>query len=186
MGSGCGLISGLDDLSVLDASSADAALEGEAFDVSDAGTTTSDASTDASDGTCPMEMAVDKCFGASCFSTTCCLDTDGATCNMTCSGVPFACIDSAQCNAVDAAPVCCLEHIAWPTEAGCPLVLAVPPPTTGNNKAQALCVPTGGCSATLMQNARLCADDNDCIGSDTCALAAIETDPAVTFGVCVP
>jgi hypothetical protein len=178
--SGCGVLSGLDQLEVGDSSIDVQASDGDAETMMDArdATKPSDAGPPPADGppepdstmTGPCDFvesgATDLKCPVACVGS-CCAGSSGLECNSTCiNGVTLDCETSDQC---EAGSVCCIDNIVSVTQT-CPGVL------TANMGAHAVCQ-----TACLVD--KLCVSDLAC-GSGHCRLVVLAADPDAALGIC--
>jgi len=165
---GCGILSGLDQLEVVDGS-VDASMDGTSSDAqaADVGDSSGDAAAPDALVGCDIEGGIVHC---SCSGATCCVTSAGVSCALQlCTGVALECVFSDACK--DAGEVCCLDDVQL-TEA-CPAVIK--PAPLG---ASATCQPT--CEAGTV---RLCAEVTSCPMPQQCRVAVIANTDA-TVGVC--
>jgi len=153
---GCGLISGLDSLAIVDAS------------VNDASDASSDASSlDVVDDACEFVPPSPKCPAAC--PNGCCSDLDAGALTCTCvEPAQFECFESNDCK--DSGGDCCISGITVVSIA-CPTIVTA-------SFTRTTCA--AGCPPGEL---KLCASDLAC-GSGHCRMAATAVDGG-TLGICV-
>jgi hypothetical protein len=177
---GCGLVSGLDNLTVDagDASTAADSAHDTTVDVTDAGDAMVDAGMDAEVGPdgCSRNGNNPDCFGKTCAqSEQCCITPGDASCvsgNGSCSGALLACTDVAVCDGGK----CCLENYAVSTST-CPYQL-----TPSGGMLKSVCGSCGGPDSGVV---RICNDDGDCPGGFKCYAVTFAANMSPRFGICM-
>jgi hypothetical protein len=184
--SACGILSGLDNLTVADGGPADVTVDALSDDamVTDVGDVVDggvpDAILDAGTDVCSYGAGNPHCFGTTCGNnTTCCVLDSGAECAQTCTQISLDCTTPDQCTS-DAAPICCLANVSFTTTLTCPYVVTAT--AGGVNGTSSLCT---SLTCENQTHTRICTANADCPTGLKCREGALSTDPNLIFGICL-
>jgi hypothetical protein len=181
---GCGIVSGLDSLTIIDVDAGDATADApvDAPSSVDGG-----ADADGDSGCTPFSTTVTTCgpnAGTSPCAlpmNDCCLGVAGGECASACpaGNIVFSCRNSADCSSSTANQHCCLTRVNLAP--GCMPSLNVP------SASESFCT-NAECETLDGGGVRLCATTSDCTTGETCKPAALHFLSAMpwTLGVCAP